>query len=1587
MSKLFRKYISLKQTNITIDDIYYSNNLLLISCDIRQPLKGLPVFADVSVYRRLVVYPTFELDQRSKLSLTLNNQESSSYILRPQTQQIRLESFIYFNNRVLNSEIDNGELVYGYPAYLIGYNTGSPSLNLNGDFVIELSFYSNNTFIRQNNLQVLFQSGDVFSVVGSNLQITGSGFVFFIQGNSLKFAINNTVYTIIADLNLLEWYDVCLIRSSNTIYVYVNRSLVTQFINITNTNITNQLFYIGCAGNLRYSNPSYLALSSFTGAMSNIRITDTNRYPNHLTEFKQKLSFPVIFSQPKTDTLYQNVIFYYPFLYDLMEYGLNANHFRNKSQWTILPPEVGGLIIDETLYETNFTNITLSSEWCLEFYFGFSISKKPNYFNVNNLQDLSITTNTTYIRQTILFRIYSNNNDSFPVLEIGAVYSEKLYTTNDNTNSLYLYLKISTNNSNYVQFAGEVFIMQTQFSGGLPEVVFDDLTEYKFFIKSTSHVPANSKPVNSQNIPSFYNEPPLHFAIQRIASNLAFLINGEFVASVPLINNVAILNNYKLVIGNGEFHVPLQGQNSFVEYMIKGLRFTNSARYSIMQSNNFYFENSIQPLPLADNRLEHPRFRILGILLNNNEFTDSQEVSWIVSISQRVNNLTINDFTLTQLEGLSGATLISLEQLSPSQYIVTANTGVGSGKLTLNFIDRKTITLFRTSILVSSFVGELNFSGETYTINRNLPEIILTSTSSPYVFAKFSVKLTVTSEVFSYDISKIAIVNGNLTNFVRLSNSVFTFDITPIQTGAVTIQVSTGFSQTSSGVLSILSPTLTRIFDRQAVVLQLPLTSVTRLKDVSPSNITFNEISISEYDTVKFPTGETSSLKVQPLNESGGLFYRNFSILRTLESLGSPPMVDYTFELFYRKDIAGGTSHIYSNITKNGAFSIISHNGNMVVSGAPTSTASIFNGVVVPELLNTFNHVAITRRNGVVRLYMNGLRRSLSNSLSIEPFDSDIEIGYREFFVNQPELNISNIRIIVGVALYTGASYDIPRLPYNIPLQIQELTTLLNYITIYSTNPQANRARVGDSIILRFSSIISLTNINVVIAGQIAEISLKSPNEYEATILVTNTLPDGLVQFSINIPAQQFIQATSITNTTNSTFVLIDNLPLSVTITPLNYYGNQSIFDCKIEFSRDVNTFSLNLLTLTNCIATNLLKLNSQTYTFTVRVLSTGVVTLFLESDVVQDIIGNFNLKSNVVTRTITVPPIFTDAYGDNVLLYLLGDTLTDISGRETPVNFLDVVLDYEVTPPTIESSFRLNGVSSRITFDIGENLYYSLPYTIELFVYIKGNVNFTLQPPTLNFANNVQNRYFELNWNPVPNATSYEVFVSNSSNFSSNINRFTTNTNSIKLGSMSESSISLSGDYVSNDNEIGILLPRYTTFSNVIVDISIDSTFSQKNSFFTKEFYYGTIKESKFTPSVNIPIDSQTNFNTSNILHGIIGNYQTPFLFFVSQENTMRFYDSMDYKIPAVFEDVEIGKWYYVKLVNNVKRKKLELYVDNEFVDSITSVTITKNFVIGQSFTYFQGNVAGVRITKGVARPVIKNNTVLPYGIVENVS
>src|SRR5439155_1120423 len=108
--------------------------------------------------------------------------------------------------------------------------------------------------------------------------------------------------------------------------------------------------------------------------------------------------------------------------------------------------------------------------------------------------------------------------------------------------------------------------------------------------------------------------------------------------------------------------------------------------------------------------------------------TNAASVQWTVTFSESVTGVDTGDFTLAA-SGVSGS--ITGVTGSGTTYTVTAGTGTGSGTLGLNLVDNDTIVDAAGNKLGGTGIGNGNFTGQVFTIDKTAPTISGAATTSP----------------------------------------------------------------------------------------------------------------------------------------------------------------------------------------------------------------------------------------------------------------------------------------------------------------------------------------------------------------------------------------------------------------------------------------------------------------------------------------------------------------------------------------------------------------------------------------------------------------------------------------------------------------------------------------------------------------------------------------------------------------------------------------------------------------------------------------------------------------------------------------
>lgn len=1665
-----------KQNSALVVDPYWNSVILYAPLTSKLINGGLPFYGDFSRHQnkaRKVVGTSEESDLNFIINGTAGFPTISNF------GNINIEDFAVINNKVnhdsrlseLNDEILNSSV---FPTGIIYGLDGNLPFSLGEEFTIELSFYlDRDSLAWSNSLQTLlsvgrplrrenlanYQSGWNYILPASSVNNPGS-FAIFYQKDQTNTVGNLylSVGTIRYQLNVSEilantWYHLAVVLHENTLSSYINFTKVRSYSN-TNINLTVNrditkfeniyeaaLGYCPMLGSGTANSgvANNLIDASFSGGLSNIRLTTAARYKQEV--YSSTMPYPFASSTNKIDESYENVLWLYPFNFDLFNYSSQESQLKNKSllfKTSLVDFASQSIYLDNSnILETETIAESLNTEWCIETRVIPYINKLPDNVITGNIHsdygydDLSQFISSKGVNTVLGFGYFYYDKpiielvgeDNKKVLQIGFVYAIHSVINGGYTRS-HFYLRISEDGNNWKTFTSE-----NGTSLGLINTI-DNTNLYNNidirFAWSGQTVP-NYLTDSNYGIAYANQFPHTHIAIQKYNNYIYFYINGSLNRTFVYSGTIYEATELTLKVNSAVERLVGVVNSLPVEVGIglSGLRITNNARYVSNEVNDFAYINSVQPLPLAANIKKPPKPRVLSLARQNQNYSTGQDiVTWILLLSQPVSNLNINDFTITQLEGVINASLVELIKNSEFEYFITVNTGEGNGKIILNFVDDQTVYFYNTTIPISNYPGELSFEGETYVINKDNPVPLLSSSSSPYINSPFIVELRFDSAIDSVDISKVGIINGVLSSLQEIDdvNKIFQFTVTPIQEDPVIVQALQGAGITTEGILSQASSELVRIFSSQFPILQLPLTTNTGRNDLSPSKLVLNEaiVNNTSFSVIEYPYGTSSSMSVNPANEESGLIYQNFNGIASIQS--NYLDTDWTIEWFYRGNTSGSKfSHIFSIENPSYGFSVVASNGKIKIRRETNSTLELFptldmNEIDTPSFIQwsnasytqqeKFPHFAITKLDNVYRFYRNGKRIALIQSdVALDPTRGTLRVGYYQNRITDTSYLLGNIRISIGYPLYTSLNSNLPIIPYPELPNITDISALLSYISIYSDNSVSNKATVGNTVTVRFISIVSLVNLPLVtIAGKEADIVSLDYNEYVAKVLIDEEDQEGEISFSIQINNEINIPNTEFTKSTNGSEVFIDNSDPTAIISTTDLNDSRYIINGIIDFNEEVTGFDLNKLDTVNCILSNIRKqFNSNTYLFDIIAINTGSISVNLPANAVIDSVGNYNEESNVFTRNVIVPATIPDNLFDYVVLLIqpINENIIDTSSKEPIITATNLSVVNSTSPIGATTSIYFNGNNSSLNVELEDSLPFSSEYTIEFFANFSRNAVVRLSRPKALPANNITNNSFRANWQAVTNASSYIVDVSLDADFTSFLPDYKDlnvgNALSLDVGNDSNLStiIKVDKEYFVSKEGFAVSWTNSDSDSQEVnqyeIQLAYDINFLKPVSRYANvltdqpSFTFGSVTDFEVKSFIS-DLDNEEdlpyvpNIEKGIVVMGLFGNETTyPKLDLYLEEATLRLTEKENYGKSVIVEDVEIAKWVHIAVVN--KDRYTYLYYDGELIDKVKNVGFDTDVVFGYNLTHFEGYIQGIRITKAARYSGNQINIpILPY-------
>ena len=140
-------------------------------------------------------------------------------------------------------------------------------------------------------------------------------------------------------------------------------------------------------------------------------------------------------------------------------------------------------------------------------------------------------------------------------------------------------------------------------------------------------------------------------------------------------------------------------------------------------------------------------------------------VSFVVIFSEMVTGVTADDFTLTMMDGITGASITGVSG-SGAEYFVTVNTGAGDGILRLNLVDNNSIQDTTSNPLGGAGASNGDFTkGRSYRIDKSNPAVtgIVRTDPNPTAAAEVHFMVTFSEGVWPVDAGDFTLsTTGNI---------------------------------------------------------------------------------------------------------------------------------------------------------------------------------------------------------------------------------------------------------------------------------------------------------------------------------------------------------------------------------------------------------------------------------------------------------------------------------------------------------------------------------------------------------------------------------------------------------------------------------------------------------------------------------------------------------------------------------------------------------------------------------------------------------------------------------------------------------
>jgi hypothetical protein len=556
--------------------------------------------------------------------------------------------------------------------------------------------------------------------------------------------------------------------------------------------------------------------------------------------------------------------------------------------------------------------------------------------------------------------------------------------------------------------------------------------------------------------------------------------------------------------------------------------------------------------------------------------------------------------------GLTGASLVNFfaysDQLRGGVEATLADTD-GNGRLDIVTTDGTTPKAFdaRTMAQLAAPPGGGLVTGGP--ADTTAPTVTLTTTATdPSATSPLKFTATFSEAVNGFSAAGVTVVNGTVSNVVRVDAKTYTFDVTPAADGLVTVTVAAGAARDAAGNASTASAAVSRTFD------------------ASGPAVTANALTTN--DTTPALTGTVDSTATSVTVVVNGQTI-TATITGTSWSAAVPTALaagTYTVQVTAR-DAAGNTRATSATLVIDTTAPTATVS---TTAPEPTNTSPIPFTVTFDEDVTGFTAAGLNVTNGVVSNFVAVNARTYT------------------FSVAPQAQGAVTVTVVAGAAADTAGNTNATS------------TTVTR--TFDSTGPvvTANPLTTNDTTPTLTGTVDNAAaTVTVVVGGQTITATVTGTTW-------TATLPNALAAgtYDIQVTATDS-QGNSGTTTATGGLVIDTTAPTAAVATTATSPTNDTSITFTVTFSEDVTGFDQADLTVTGGTVASVTPVDGKTYTVVITPGGDGTVSVTVNADAATDTAGNTSTASNTAsvvfdgtapTPTVTADP--ADPTAANPILF-----------------------------------------------------------------------------------------------------------------------------------------------------------------------------------------------------------------------------------------------------------------------------------------------------------------------------------------------